>query len=55
MLPAMFMTVVVSSFILHSKLGLNLGYELSVMIGTLISVVLFVIYLRSLLKSVNER
>ena len=54
MVPAMFMTVVVSSFILHSKLGLNLDYELSVMLGVLLSVVAFVFYLRAFLKFINK-
>ena len=34
MLPAMFMTVIVTSFILHSKLGPGLDYNLSLIVGS---------------------
>ena len=51
MVPATFMTMIVTSFILHSKLGLRLDYNISVMIGVLVAVLAFFMYLRLLLKS----
>ncbi len=45
-LPAMFMTMIVSTFILQFPLGLNLDYGTSVIIGALITVVTAAFYLR---------
>jgi len=50
-LPALFMTTIVTSFILHSKLGLSLDYNLSIIIGVVISVLAFVLYLRTLVNA----
>ena len=49
-LPATFMTFIVTSFIFHSKLGLGLGYDISLCIGAFITVVAFVLYLRVLVS-----
>jgi carbon starvation protein CstA len=49
-LPAVFMTAIVTSFILHSNLGLRLDYNVSVMIGVLLAVCAFVLYLRTTIK-----
>ena len=46
MLPAMFMTMVVSSFILHSPLGLSLGYETSMIIAALFTIVITLIFIK---------
>ena len=54
MLPAMFMTVITSSFIMHSKLGLSLDYTASIIIGILVSLLAFGLYLRMMLTSKNE-
>ena len=51
MLPAMFMTMIVTSFILHSKLGPSLDHSISVTIGVLVAVLAFILYLRVLIKS----
>lgn len=45
-LPAVFMTMVVSSFILHSSRGLGLDYNLSITIATLITVAIVVIFVK---------
>ena len=54
MLPAMFMTVITTSFIMHSKLGLSLDYTASIIIGILVSLLAFGLYLRMMLISKNE-
>ncbi|MBO4552346.1 MAG: hypothetical protein J5673_04050, partial [Candidatus Methanomethylophilaceae archaeon] len=51
MLPAMFMTMIVTSFILHSKLGPSLDHSISVTIGVLVAVFAFILYLRVLINS----
>ena len=50
-LPAAFMTLVVSSFIMHSHLGLSIGYELSIAIGVMMAVVAFAFYLRKFINT----
>ena len=45
-LPALFMTMTVSTFILHSNLGLQLDYNISLMIGAFITVVTAVLFVR---------
>ncbi len=49
-LPALFMTLIVTSFILHSDLGLRLEYWVSITIGALITAAALVLYLRALLR-----
>ena len=49
-LPAIFMTVVVSSFILYSKLGLSMSYDISVMLGVLIAIIATLVFVKALLK-----
>jgi len=44
--PALFMTLIVTSFILHSSLGLHLDYNISVIIGAVITVIAAILYLR---------
>ena len=45
-LPAMFMTMIVTSFIMHWNLGFGLDYDLSIIIGLLITLLTFALYLR---------
>lgn len=51
LLPAMFMTVIVTSFILHSKLGPGLDYNLSLIVGVLVAVCAFVVYLKAVVSA----
>lgn len=44
--PAVFMTMVVSAFILHSNIGLGLDYDLSVMISVLFTVAVILIFVK---------
>ena len=55
-IPAMFMTLVVSSFIMNWSRGFNLDYEVSMAIGTVVTIALAFIYLRAYLsaESVKE-
>ena len=50
-LPATFMTMIVSSFILHSSQGLSLDYNFSIIAGLLLALLAFVVYLRAVLKT----
>ncbi|MBE6528593.1 MAG: carbon starvation protein A [Thermoplasmata archaeon] len=50
-LPAMFMTMVVVSFIMHSDLGLNLDYQLSVIISAVVTIALALMYFKALFFS----
>lgn len=50
-IPAIFMTSVVSSFALHSKLLAGLDYDLAIMTGNLITVAMLVIYLVALFRT----
>ncbi len=50
-LPAMFMTTIVTSFILHWRQGLGLDYDLSIILGLLITLCTFVVYLRVLINT----
>jgi len=43
-LPAIFMTMVVSTFILHSPLGLSLDYDLSLLIGAALTIIISVAF-----------
>ena len=51
-LPAMFMTMVTTSFILHWERGLGLDYGVSLAIGAFITIILSTIYLRVFFKTV---
>jgi carbon starvation protein CstA len=53
MLPAMFMTMIVTSYIVYSPIGLDWGHGTSLIIGVLTSIVIFVLYLRFLITSVR--
>ncbi len=44
--PAMFMTMVVSAFILHSNIGLSLDYDISVMISVLVTVAVILVFVK---------
>ena len=46
-LPALFMTMTVTSFIIHSKQGLGLDYSVSLMLGAFITVFAAVLYIRA--------
>jgi len=50
-IPGIFMTMVVSSFILHWDKGLRLDYNVSLIIGAVFTVILTIIYLRAFLLS----
>ena len=50
-IPAMFMTMVTSSFLFHSKQFFGLDYSISMMIATAISVTVMIVYLRALFKA----
>lgn len=45
-LPAMFMTMTVTSFIMHSGQGLSLDYDLSLIIGAFVTVTAMLLYIR---------
>lgn len=49
-IPAIFMTMVVSSFIMHWEHGLNLDYNISMMIGAVVTVLSALLYLRACLS-----
>ncbi len=51
--PAIFMTMVTSSFILHSSQGLGLDYNLSIALAALFTVAVTVIFIRYYLKKVK--
>lgn len=44
--PAIFMTMIVSTFILHSSLGLSLDYNLSLMIGAVVTIAVALLFTR---------
>ena len=46
MVPAMFMTMVVSSFILHSPLGLRLDYQTSIIIAALFTIAVALVFVK---------
>ena len=50
-IPAMFMTLVVSSFIMNWNQGLNLDYEISMVIGAIVTIVLAFFYLRAYMSA----
>jgi len=50
-IPAMFMTLVVSSFIMNWSRGLNLDYEISMVIGAIVTIVLAFFYLRAYMSA----
>lgn len=50
-IPAMFMTLVVSSFIMNWSRGLNLDYETSMVIGAIVTIVLAFFYLRAYMSA----
>lgn len=45
-LPAVFMTMVVSSFILHSNLGLRLDYATSIVTGLIITIAITLLFVK---------
>jgi len=49
--PAIFMTLIVSSFILNWNRGLNLDYETSMVIGAILTVILALIYLKAYISA----
>lgn len=50
-IPAMFMTLVVSSFIMNWSRGLNLDYEIAMVIGAIVTIVLAFFYLRAYMSA----
>ena len=52
--PALFMTMTVISFILHSGQGLGLDYTVSLMIGAFITVAAGVLYIRAFVSNKQE-
>jgi len=46
-LPAAFMTAVVITFILNAKIGLNLGYNISVAIGMILSILSYFVFIHA--------
>ena len=52
--PALFMTMTVTSFILHSGQGLGLDYTVSLMIGAFITVAAGVLYIRAFVSNKQE-
>ena len=49
-IPAIFMTGVVSTYFLYAPEGLNLNYTISLIIGGLITFVVFVLYMRQIIR-----
>ena len=54
-LPAVFMTMIVSTFILHSSLGLALDYNLSVMIGLVFTVTVSILFAKYYVIRSNQK
>lgn len=48
--PALFMTGVVATYFLYAPEGLNLNYSISLMIGGLLTFVVFVLYVRQIIR-----
>ncbi len=53
-IPAIFMTMVTSSFILHSSQGLGLDYNLSIALAALFTIAVTVIFIRYYIKKVRD-
>ena len=53
-LPAMFMTMVTTSFILHWGRGLGLDYGISLIIGAFITALLIAIYIRAFIRIASK-
>jgi hypothetical protein len=49
------MTMTASSFIIHAGQGLNLDYDISIIIGAIVTILAGVLYIRSFAKSGIER
>lgn len=45
-IPAVFMTIICTTFILNAKIGFNLEYQLSVWIGFIVAIIAFIVFMK---------